>query len=91
MAAKKQTNQQRKSNKTIHKEFVSRHLLQINFKLTKHVGWGERETVGVVSGDRKIHNSFKSGRNRVFFCICIKYLKLGSLSERLWREVLLTS
>lgn len=32
-----------KTSKTIHKELLSRHLLQINFKLTNTLGAGEWE------------------------------------------------
>lgn len=32
-----------KTSKTIHKELLSRHLLQINFKLTNMLGAGEWE------------------------------------------------
>lgn len=44
-----------RKSKTIHKEHLSRHLLQINWKLTNTLGTG----VGVVCGGRKTHSSFE--------------------------------
>lgn len=70
-----------KKPKTIHKELLSRQLLQINFKLTNMLGAGEWEWFMETGKSTTAY----SGRSQLVFCICDKYSKTGSSSERLWR------
>lgn len=77
MAAKKKL----KSLKQSTKNSSVGNLLQINFKLTNMLGAGAwewfMETGKSTTAD--------SGRSQLFFCICSKYSKTGSSSERLRR------
>lgn len=60
-----------KKSKTIHKELLSRHLLQINFKLTKTLGAREWEWF-METGKS---TTAESGRPRLL-CICNKYERI---------------
>lgn len=61
----------KKKAKTIHRELLSKHLLQINFKLTNTLGAGEWEWL-METGKS---TTASSGRTLPFFCICNKYRK----------------